>query len=126
MSARRAWRTDRDEKASVMLPQVLPLGFDVIADIEDDRDIRTDARRCLLSNIRLSNLHNGEGRDGLGHSSPSTENHSAIFALPGFESKDGILHILPDLVSRFETEEVEITEEVVVKREELKVQFRES
>lgn len=100
---------NREKKACVMFAQVFPLMLDIVADVEDDRYIGSHTRRLFLTNVWFSHLDNGEGCYGLSHSGPSAKHDVAIFALPGFHAKDGILNVLPDFIGRLQSKQVEVT-----------------
>lgn len=59
-----------------------PLRFDVVLHIEVQGDVSTDSSRPVLSNVRLCHFNNGEGHNGLCHSSPSPKHYATIFGLP--------------------------------------------
>ena len=125
MGSRRSGRAYGDEETGVVLAQVLPFRFDIVADVQDDGDIGADARRLLLADVGFAHFDYGEADNGLGHASPSAEDgHQALLRLPRFHAEDGIFNVLPDLVGRLQAEEIEVAQQVVVQRQKLQVEFR--
>src|SRR4029434_7964171 len=54
----------------------------MIAHIEVDGDVGADTCWPALADVGLGHLHDGEGHDGLSHTSPTAKHHTTIFRLP--------------------------------------------
>jgi len=123
-----SWRSrwpHGDEEAGVVLPQVLPFRFDVVADVEDDGNVSTDARRLFLADVGFAHFDHGEADNRLRHASPSAEDgNQTFFCLPRLHAEDGVFDVLPDFVGRLQTEQIEVAQQVVVQRQKLQVEFR--
>mmetsp|Transcript_15961 Transcript_15961/g.37842 ORF Transcript_15961/g.37842 Transcript_15961/m.37842 type:complete len:635 (-) Transcript_15961:608-2512(-) len=120
-------RANGKEEQNVMFFEFVPLCPDISAkEASVEHDICSDRSRFDFPDVRFFYLDNSELRNWNSHPGPPCEYYVAVVILTSTYTPEYVCEIFPDFVSRFKSEEVEISQKIVVSRQKLKVELRES
>ena len=110
---------DGEKKNDVMLFESFPLVSHLATQVYVNDNVGANRPRPNLSQKWASHLDNGKSLDWETHARPPTENAASVVAYPRLHAGDLVFDLEPDLVGRFETEEIVITNQVVVQGQKL-------